>query len=405
MFNKQEVSEYNIKKIINDYIKNDFITNELYTFINDNQLYISGSLIHKHLSESTYDIYDIDIFIENKSYDEKLYINFFKLLGLELTLSDYNNYYNFNPNIIRCLYFTDIKELIRINIIVVSMPIEEFIEFEYPFNFLKNYYYDNSIYKIADGPLLSENIYEKRCLETQYHSIMQKYIDRGIILQIKGVQNSRSTDKIDPDNLIRMINMYNLLGFTVIPLDDHDKFNHGKNPKPALWVDLESDYRFSINEKNPDNIGIVCGENSGIICIDVDKKNNGVYHFQKMVNKYGLPNGPYQMTPNDGFHYIFRYNQEKMQNMKSKIKCIKYDNDPVGIDLWIKNVQFVVEPSINRKNNRKYKWQILPTKDNIPELPDWVYDMYNSNSFDSDYNFDKPIIPETSFSWFTKLFS
>lgn len=407
MFSHFEISEYTFKKVLDSYIKNEFISNELYSFVEMNKLYISGSLIHKYLSNSEYDINDIDIIVELDQYDENLFKNFFQLLGLEQSLDIVNNYYKFSKHINKCLYFNDADKLITINIIVVNMVVENFIEYEQPFNFLRNYYNEGHIYHYNEkGSQLTCNIYYRYSLDNIYHPIIKKYIDRNVSFHILGMQEYYKIDAIRFDDMERMINMYNLLNFTVIPLNSNDRYHEGKMAKPALWVDLDSSYKFTLKRNSRlDNIGIVCGENSGIICIDVDNRNNGVYHFENIVKKYGLPKGPFQITPNDGYHYIFKYNKEKMKNMKSKIRCLTFENQSVGIDLWIKNVQFVAEPSINRINNGKYKWIVLPTKDNIPELPDWFYDMYNSDSIDTEYNFNKPIINNNeSFNWFTKYF-
>lgn len=405
MFNTFEIPEYNIKNIINDYIKNDFMTNELYTLISENNVYISGSMIHKHLSKSSYEISDMDLYITKEEYEKINYYKLFRKINLyNKKINDkLNYYYNFSKLVAKCIYFTDDQNLYTINLIIVNTKdIGKFIYEDTPFTFLKNYYYNGIMHYLTDNTLI-ENIYDSNVLSEKYHPIINKYLRRNVKFNIRKLYHG--SVRINFENIKEMLTKYYDLGFVVIPLNKTDLYMEGKMPTPALWTDLESNYRFKIKQNDPYNIGIVCGEQSGIICIDVDQKDNGVLHFNNLVKKYGLPVGPYQKTPNNGFHYIFKYNKEKMKNMKSQIKCLEYNYKKVGIDFWIKNVQFVVEPSINRQNNKEYKWIVEPTKDNIPELPDWCYDMHNSKYIDKDYNFNNPVKKESSFEWIFKYFT
>ena len=74
-----------------------------------------------------------------------------------------------------------------------------------------------------------------------------------------------------------------------------------------------------------------------------------------------------------------------MADMKAKIKGVSLNGKPLGIDLWIQNCQFVAEPSVNRTNNLQYKWIVpLNSRDDIPDLPEWIYDLYHSGKINED---------------------
>lgn len=187
-----------------------------------------------------------------------------------------------------------------------------------------------------------------------------------------------------PANLLVWKEMYNDTGITTVPLSCEDNAGAGKAPAYAGWLKPEYNDR-SIPEyifKNASNIGIVCGPKSGLVCIDVDQKDDGVKVFNALMKHFGIPNCPRQVTPNNGYHYVFKYDPIKMANMNAKIKGIEIDGKKIGIDFWIKDVQFVAHPSINYVNGKQYVWAIpLPKKvKDLPEMPDWIYDLYYNGS-------------------------
>jgi hypothetical protein len=104
-----------------------------------------------------------------------------------------------------------------------------------------------------------------------------------------------------------------------------------------------------------------------------------------MVARYGMSTCPTQTTPNGGRHYIFKYDADRMSDMKAIIKGASINGRPVGIDLWIQRCQFVAEPSVNYNNGIGYKWiKPLTRSCNIPCLPEWIYDLYHSGEITED---------------------
>ncbi len=185
------------------------------------------------------------------------------------------------------------------------------------------------------------------------------------------------------DALMNAKRIYNNMGFAVIPLCRTSKKPDGKSPACKDWYNKTPKFNFDTSKCA--NIGIVCGKNSGICCIDVDMKDNGMFYFDKMIERYSLPKCPTQQTPNGGRHYIFKYNDDRMRNMRATIKALKVNGKKIGVDIWIKNCQFVVAPSVNYIVGKSYKWITpLTTVADIPELPDWIYDAYKYKNVSED---------------------
>ncbi len=257
-------------------------------------------------------------------------------------------------------------------------------------------------------PLLC-NVYNKNTVFSHYKSfdaiesyqIVNKYEEKTLNkykkygLVIKNITNKLNTSLSKPITFIHDMNIptherlsdaknkYKALGFVVIPLRKTSKQLEGKAPFCKDWINKTREYDF--DTKQCANIGILCGKESGICCIDVDLKDNGMFYFEKMVAKYYLPHCPVQETPNGGRHYIFKFNENRMKDMQAVIKALRVNGNKIGIDMWIQRCQFVAEPSINYVVNKAYKWIVpLTTKDAIPELPDWIYDAYTYKNISED---------------------
>lgn len=241
-------------------------------------------------------------------------------------------------------------------------------------DFTKTVYYKGKIY----SHLSTINVVSVQPTDvtSTTECIINKYSGRGIKFLLAPPQSviEPVLPKLDLSTLDTAKSSYRSLGFAVIALRRNDRDQAGKSPCERDWMNKTRDH--DCDTSRCDNIGIVCGPNSGIVCIDVDMKDDGMKYFQKLVDNYGMPSCPTQETPNGGRHFIFKYNS-KMTGMKARIKGAKLNGKKLGIDLWIDRCQFVAEPSINRTNNKMYKWTTpLSTVAAIPELPEWIYDLY-----------------------------
>lgn len=182
---------------------------------------------------------------------------------------------------------------------------------------------------------------------------------------------------------------YKMLNWISIPLNNSATNKEGKVPCIKNWQNLDIDTE--INWEYAKNIGVLCGKKSGIVCLDIDKKDRGVEIFNKLISKYGIIDGPVEITPNGGYHYIFEYNN-KIKHLKSDSKMVKLNGETIGIDLKTNGGQFVVTPSVNRQNKKAYMWikNRHPEDIEVPEMPDWLVDLLTYGNLDDELNIVEP---------------
>ncbi len=257
--------------------------------------------------------------------------------------------------------------------------------------------------KFIQVPLLS-TVYHSGMIHSTFTSTIRNYVcysdyEEKVVKRYKrmglDIEYSRKNKPVSPvilaspdmtqaQKLSAAKTKYQQLGFVVIPLMKTNDRPEGKTPGVANWPNLKKGYNFEV-QPNTANIGIVCGAESGICCIDVDMKDDGMFYFSKMINKYHLPLCPTQETPNGGRHYIFKFDPVRMKDMSAAIKAFKVGGHKIGVDAWIQKCQFVAEPSINHALNKPYKWIVpLTTYDAIPDMPQWLYDAYNYQNISED---------------------
>ncbi|MDA3831801.1 MAG: bifunctional DNA primase/polymerase [Spirochaetales bacterium] len=73
------------------------------------------------------------------------------------------------------------------------------------------------------------------------------------------------------------------------------------------------------------NIGIATGRTDGVFVMDVDRHGNedGLLALKRLEKEFGqLPDGPVQNTPNDGKHYLFRWQENASQSTGKIAKAI-----------------------------------------------------------------------------------
>lgn len=129
------------------------------------------------------------------------------------------------------------------------------------------------------------------------------------------------------------------------------------------------------------NVGIVTGERSGLVVLDVDLKSNGFDTLSKLESEHGkLPETLSVTTGGGGRHYYFKYPATKIGNSAGKIGQ--------GLDIRGDCGQVVAPPSMHESGN-EYKWDngVDPA-----ELPQWLLDkiLYNKGS-----NFSCPSLSQT----------
>lgn len=151
---------------------------------------------------------------------------------------------------------------------------------------------------------------------------------------------------------------YSDLKFICTPLN-------GKVPIIKKWNKFTHTPEYSAFKNK--NIGVLTGKVSNITILDIDNKDNGMKMWKQLSACYPKINTPIAITPNNGLHIYFKYNKKL-----SSTSRLKLNNNYIGWDILNDNRQAVLPPSIDLYNNKKYKWLIRPTHNNISQIPNWL---------------------------------
>lgn len=118
------------------------------------------------------------------------------------------------------------------------------------------------------------------------------------------------------------------------------------------------------------NVGIACGETSGLVVIDIDPRNGGNASLLALGAKgRAFPDCPIARTGGGGLHMLFRFD-EKIINSKNKLGP--------GIDVKSSGGYIVGAPSEVLQPSGvigKYEWARHPVDVSPPRLPIWVSSM------------------------------
>ncbi len=153
--------------------------------------------------------------------------------------------------------------------------------------------------------------------------------------------------------------VYQARGWNVIPLQVKDK-------RPALtsWLEYQTTPASEAQIREwwqlmPDaNVGLVTGQVSGLIVLDVDGDDG-----RQSLGKFELPITLASST-GKGNHYLFRYPGHEIRNFARKLP---------GLDLRGDGGYIVAPPSIH-PSGRRYEWATsLETP--LADLPEWLSDL------------------------------
>ena len=116
--------------------------------------------------------------------------------------------------------------------------------------------------------------------------------------------------------------------------------------------------------KYPDaNIGIACGDVSGILVLDIDPKNGGMASIQELRSRgLCLPQTVSVRTPSGGWHLYYAY-AAGPKNSKSLLAK--------GVDIRTTG-GYVVAPPSHLREGCGYAWHIRPLGGDLPRLPGWA---------------------------------
>ncbi len=154
-------------------------------------------------------------------------------------------------------------------------------------------------------------------------------------------------------------------GFDTFPLKPKDKIPFVK------WADVATRDETMLSgwwDNYPDsNVGVACGERSGIVVLDIDKDKEGYESLTTLQNKYGkLPESPVSKTGSGGEHIFFKYPKGvDIRNSAGKLGK--------GLDIRA-NGGYVVAPPSLHPNGNSYEW-VIDLETELAEMPDWMIDL------------------------------
>jgi len=119
------------------------------------------------------------------------------------------------------------------------------------------------------------------------------------------------------------------------------------------------------------NIGIACGIKGGVFAVDIDRHGgeDGLLNFERQLERAGeeFPVCPTQVTPNDGLHLLFKWQENASSSTNKIAKCV----DTRGGTETSSKGHIVAFPSI--VEGKMYEWKSWPEA--IPDIPKWMTDL------------------------------
>ncbi len=162
----------------------------------------------------------------------------------------------------------------------------------------------------------------------------------------------------------------------------------GKQPKQANWQKSRITEKGALRIfKQGDNLGVVMGKTSRIVCIDCDTKddNAGMNWFH--ANKDNLGNYILENTPSGGVHLYFKY-PEDLEGMERIPSFAGKGRLFPGVDFLADGGRQVVTwPSIHPKGGQ-YTFQnnlnLIDVQFEADELPKWIMDIVKAKVKESE---------------------
>lgn len=173
------------------------------------------------------------------------------------------------------------------------------------------------------------------------------------------------------DNGWKIIPLHNITDLGNCSCGDSSCSNSAaKHPRIKGWKEQATSDYFQIrnwwNLWPNSNVGIVTGNSSGLIVLDVDPRHGGDNSLQGLIQDYGgIPETPRVITGGGGQHFYFRTSLTTIRN-KTNIRP--------GLDLRGEGGYIVAPPSLH-KSKRHYEWEGQLSIEKIAELPEWLLEI------------------------------
>jgi hypothetical protein len=156
----------------------------------------------------------------------------------------------------------------------------------------------------------------------------------------------------------------------VAPVGERDKY-----PCIEGWQQRTLASEFTAKQFTArNNIGILCGEASNILVLDIDNKKGGMDIYRRLLQEQGIVNESnltlVQTTGSGGKHLVFKYHPQ----FGTSTEVIKFNNEPVGWDIRSNGGQIVVHPSLHPTTKLKYQFEggIVDLDKRVQHMPMWL---------------------------------
>lgn len=154
-------------------------------------------------------------------------------------------------------------------------------------------------------------------------------------------------------------------GWRVFPCMPREKV-----PAAAKWPEVATTDEKMIygwwDHNEAFNVGIACGEKSGLTVLDVDADHDGYESLRDLIMEYGnLPETPVAKTGSGGEHIFFKY-VPGTRNSAGKLGK--------GLDIRSEG-GFVVGANSLHPNGMRYEWLIKPSQVPLAEMPEWLVEL------------------------------
>ena len=138
---------------------------------------------------------------------------------------------------------------------------------------------------------------------------------------------------------------YAALGWAVFPCRPGDKRPATQHGCLDATTDIDQ-IRAWWNERSDLNIGLACGEISGITALDIDPRSNGHEFLAAAVDDNEPIDGVWEsQTGGGGTHYLFTYGDEANVDLAP------------GVEIRSDGKYIVLPPSIH-PNGNSYEWEL-----------------------------------------------
>ncbi len=112
------------------------------------------------------------------------------------------------------------------------------------------------------------------------------------------------------------------------------------------------------------NIGILTGEDSAFVVLDIDPDKGGDGSLYKLIKQHGaLPPSVESLTGGGGRHILFKHPGGRIPNSAGKLGA--------GLDI-LGDGGFVVAPPSLHPSGHRYAWVRAPGEIELADLPEWL---------------------------------